>query len=86
MIKYLSTVARLEIQNDTPIGIGFVIPRPTKKQWIETKNQVEKLLGYVIVEWGAFVNPATKMFWTEIGDARICTTDEPRLEMSLTDI
>jgi hypothetical protein len=83
MILYLSTGARLEIQNDKPIGIGFITQKPTKKLWLESKKEVESLLGYMIVEWGAFVNPSTKMFWTEIGDSRTCSSGSPRLETYL---
>lgn len=78
MKLYLSTKAFLEIVDDHSISVGW-IKQPTKDNWLETKKEIESLLGFPIVSWGAFSNPSTGEFWTKIGNATTCTNGEPLL-------
>lgn len=78
MIIHLECKAVMEILGNS-IAVGWPEGEPTRVDWIITQNEVTRLLGYEIVSWGAFVNPKTNVFWTEIGDARICKNAEPLL-------
>jgi hypothetical protein len=79
MLIHLNNKAVLEIIDDMPTSIGWIGYTPTKKQWLETREEVEQLLGYRIADWGAFMNPSTHTFWTEIGNVCYCKCGEPAL-------
>jgi hypothetical protein len=83
MLINISTGAVLEIINDKPTSIGWK-NEPSKNNWLETKKEVENLLGYTIIEWGAFTNNSTNMFWIEIGNIKTCTGGDPPLVNLLT--
>lgn len=79
MILYINKDVVLEIQNDKAVGVGFMNGKPTKSEWLKVKDIVEDLLGYNIATWGAFTNFHTKVFWTEIGDLKVCLDGNPNI-------
>ena len=82
MIVYIRN-AMLEIINDMPACIGWKHGRPSKQEWLETREELEALLGYGIADWGAFLNQSTNTFWVEIGNVCYCKNGDPALEDQL---
>jgi hypothetical protein len=71
MILYIGEKILLHISNDEAIGIGFKDTKPTTKDWLEAKQNIEELLGHNIVDVDYSFNQHTKVFWVGIGNAKL---------------
>lgn len=73
----LPSGAVVDVVYDKPTGLGFRGGRPKRNVYVLAVKEAEHLLGFSIVTWGSFVNPATGFFWCEIGPASTCKEGSP---------